>query len=331
MNYKTFEHLSNDIKKNLYKIHNKSYDLVVGIPRSGMVPAYFIAAYLNISVTDVNSLITNQPLKKPSVRRLKNPIDMAHDAKNILLVDDSIISGNSLQETLDSIPKQLKDKITTLVIYSDRPRRDDVSQYLEVLPTPRVFEWNIFHRPLLKRACVDIDGVLCLDPSPEQNDDGKNYVDFLLNAKPYILPSYKIHSLVTSRLEKYRSHTEEWLKKHNILYENLIMLDLPDKDSRLKINAHAAHKAAYYKKSTNLEIFIESNGKQAEQIVDITGKPCYCVDENFMYIPGIINLSTKNPRSLYRQTKHLLVLNMPHWLKSILRPLYFFIVGKKRR
>ena len=89
----------------------------------------------------------------------------------------------------------------------------------------------------------------------KQNDDGKNYVDFLLNAKPHILPSYKIHSLVTSRLEKYRSYTEQWLKKHNILYENLIMLDLPDKDSRLKLNAHAAHKAAYYKKSSNLEIF----------------------------------------------------------------------------
>lgn len=330
MHYKTFENLNKDIKRNLYKIHTESYDLVVGIPRSGMIPAYFISLYLNINVTDVNGLITNQSLKKASVRQLKNPIDMPHNANNILLVDDSIISGNSMQETLDSIPQQLKDKITKLVIYSDRPRRDDVDQYLEVLPTPRVFEWNIFHRPLLEKACVDIDGVLCLDPSPEQNDDGNKYINFLLNARPHILPSYKIHSLVTSRLEKYRSHTEQWLKKHNILYENLIMLDLPDKESRLRLNAHAAHKAAYFKKSKNLEIFIESNGNQAKEIANITGKPCYCVDENFMYTPGVINLGINNPKSLYKQIKHLLVIHMPLWLKSFLKPLYSFLLRKKR-
>jgi uncharacterized HAD superfamily protein len=31
----------------------------------------------------------------------------------------------------------------------------------------------------LKKACFDIDGVLCADPLPEQNDDGEKYINFL--------------------------------------------------------------------------------------------------------------------------------------------------------
>ena len=30
----------------------------------------------------------------------------------------------------------------------------------------------------LEKACFDIDGVLCVDPADEQNDDGENYTDF---------------------------------------------------------------------------------------------------------------------------------------------------------
>ena len=45
-------------------------------------------------------------------------------------------------------------------------------------------------------------------PTKEQNDDGPEYVSFLLNAVPLYLPGSKIGTLVTSRLEKYRVETE---------------------------------------------------------------------------------------------------------------------------
>lgn len=331
MNYKTFNDLSVDIKNNLHKIHVGNYDLVVGIPRSGMMAAYVIGLYLNINVTDINSLITNQSLKKASIRKVRNSLIKPQDAKRILLVDDSIISGKSLSESISQIPDHFKDKITTLVVYSDRSRRDDIDTYLEVLPTPRLFEWNIFHRSILGNACVDIDGVLCLDPSHEENDDGVKYINFLLNAKPHILPSYKIHSIVTSRLEKYRPQTEEWLKKYNIEYENLIMLDLPDKESRLKLNAHATHKASYFKRSKDLELFIESNSKQAQQIMSITGKSCYSVDNNFMYSPGVINSALKNPKYLYNNTKNQIAINMPLWLKSLIKPIFSLLIKQNKK
>ncbi len=41
MNYKSYGDLSEDIAASLFKVHGKDYDLVVGIPRSGIIlPAW---------------------------------------------------------------------------------------------------------------------------------------------------------------------------------------------------------------------------------------------------------------------------------------------------
>ncbi len=319
MNYKNFDLLSEDIKRNLFKIHEGKYDLVVGIPRSGMIPAYMIGLYLNVTVTDLSSLIDNRPVRKGITRKVRKEIQISHDAQRILMVDDSIMSGASMRDSVEKLPKELAGRVTTLAVYSDRPKRDDVDIFLEYLPAPRVFEWNIFHRNLLGRACVDIDGVLCVDPTEEQNDDGAHYRNFLLNATPLILPTFRIHSLVTSRLEKYRPETEEWLRNHGIEYENLIMLDLPSKEERQRLGAHSTHKAGYFKRSKELDIFIESDSQQAQKIMESTGKPVYCVDENRMYVPGIPLQLVKSQRSVLNRFKCWLSQILPENFKKILK------------
>ena len=50
MNYKSYSDLSIDILEGISKVPS-SIQLVVGIPRSGMIPAYMIAAQLNLPVT----------------------------------------------------------------------------------------------------------------------------------------------------------------------------------------------------------------------------------------------------------------------------------------
>ena len=58
-------------------------------------------------------------------------------------------------------------------IYCQPARENDVDLAFELCPTPRVFEWNLMHHDsIIPQACVDIDGVLCEDPTDEQNDDG---------------------------------------------------------------------------------------------------------------------------------------------------------------
>ena len=282
MNYKSFADLSQDIKANLHKVP-RDVSLIVGIPRSGLLAANLFAVYLNLPLTDIDSFL-NQKLLSTGFRG-KNYEKDAFKGK-ILIVDDSIYSGKALnlvKEKIAQIP-ELKDlQILYCCVYVYPNCKDMIDVPLVMLDMPRVFEWNIFHHKVLENACVDIDGVLCVDPTEEENDDGENYLNFLLNARPNIIPKVKINTLVTTRLEKYRVSTEEWLKRHGIQYEELVMPDLPDKATRMKLNNRGGYKAEEYKKRKHCTIFIESARSQAQTIFEQSGKTVYCVDTNEMY------------------------------------------------
>jgi orotate phosphoribosyltransferase len=117
--------------------------------------------------------------------------------------------------------------------------RDRVDFYSKLVDHPRCFEWNIMHHAFLERSCIDLDGILCKDPTNDENDDGQNYRHFLINVEPLLRPSVEIGWIVTCRLEKYRKLTEEWLRKHSIKYKNLVMMNLPDKATRVALGNHA--------------------------------------------------------------------------------------------
>jgi len=327
MNYKSFADLSIDINNNLFKLNNEDYDLIVGIPRSGMIPAYMIGLYLNVHVTSLDSFIKNEKLTSGISRNTKMSLIYAMDAQKVLLVDDSIVTGKAMQLALESIPDNIKKNITTCAIYSDKKNKPYIDIYLEHVKRPRVFEWNIFHSRLMKNACLDIDGVLCIDPTEDENDDGDNYIHFILNAKPLHMPSTKLKALVTSRLEKYRPQTEQWLKAHNIQYDELIMLDLPSKKERQKLGAHAKHKAAYYSQS-GLDLFIESAPAQALAIMTATGKPVFCTGDNQMYMPSLSKIFMKPPKSLLKQWEHAIAVKLPSPLKKAIRPIYRALIFK---
>lgn len=300
MNYKSYANLYMDIKRSLHRLNAVKVDLVVGVPRSGMIPAYMIALALNVNCTDLSSFSVNARVSKGITRAGKKELVNAWDAKNVLLVDDSILSGKSMLLSIGKIPLEYPGRVTTLAIYSSLPRRSDVDMFLEYVSPPRVFEWNIFHHGLLSRACVNIDGVLCMAPSKEQESNDAKYDKFLVEVEPYIIPVYKIHSLVTNRLEKDRLKTEKWLTNHGIEYENLIMLNSNNMDDVFRFNAGVEHKASYYKKS-GLDFFIESDSAQAKGIFDITGKPVFCVNDNIMYSPALLTRAAKDPSSLFSE------------------------------
>jgi uncharacterized HAD superfamily protein len=206
--------------------------------------------------------------------------------QKILVVDDSIYSGKSIEDAknLISAHKNLDEyDIQYCAIFALEKSKDKVDYFFEIVPAPRMFQWNYLNHSNAKISCFDMDGVLCVDPTEKQNDDGKKYIDFILNAKPLYIPSFKINSIVTSRLEKYRPQTEQWLKKHNVQYENLYMLNLPNAKDRRNLNCHTEFKAKIYSKKENCNYFIESDRTQAKTIASLTGKQVICVttDEYF--------------------------------------------------
>jgi uncharacterized HAD superfamily protein len=145
------------------------------------------------------------------------------------------------------------------------------------------------HHKFLAQCCVDIDGVLCLDPTEAENDDGPAYEKFLSEALPLFGPTRKIGWLVTSRLEKYRALTEAWLAKHGIQYDKLIMLDLPSKAERQRLGVHGSFKADFYRKSDAI-LFIESEHQQALKIAELSGKPVLCVETHLVTYPDALSL-----------------------------------------
>lgn len=278
MNYRNIRDLNNIILKRL-SIIPRDFDLIVGVPRSGMLPANLLSLYLNRPYTDIHSFL-NGHIYKAGARGQFFDIKQF---KKILVVDDSIASGAALKECRENL-KDLESQfdIKYCAVYVIPGKEKTVDYYFETVPLPRYFQWNILNHTTLEKACFDIDGVLCADPLPEQNDDGEKYTEFILNAPPLFIPGSKIGTIVTSRLEKYRPQTETWLKANNIKYNDLVMLDLPDMAARQKANNHGTHKATAYASKPYM-LFVESEYGQAVEINRITKKPVLCT-ENFEMI-----------------------------------------------
>lgn len=300
MNYRSLNDLSRLSNECASRIPN-DIDLVVGIPRSGMLVASIIALKQNLPLTDLYSFLRNDDLKKGNTRTYKHAeLVKPQEAKKILLVDDSISSAKSMLAAQEQVHSAYKGTVVTMAAFAERHNRHHVDMYLELVEQPRVFEWNVMHHPFLAQACLDIDGVLCVDPTLEQNDDGQNYREFLSCTRPLFIPSVKVAHLVTSRLEKYRAETEQWLERNGVQYGTLHMLDLPTAEERRRLNIHHKFKAEVYAKQPLTRLFVESEVKQAIEIMKLSGKPVYCIETNEMYVPGqAYNLKANALRKSY--------------------------------
>lgn len=245
-----------------------TFDIVAGIPRSGMIAAGILSSHLNLplgSVDRTNGLIVFQG----GVR------DSPPAGKRILVLEDSAHSAFFLTWIHDFLPGYV---VKTAAIYVEDHIKHRLHYFGKICPQPRLFSWGFMNCDLLKIACVDMDGVLCVNPTNNQNDDGPRYRDFVINTPQIYRPLRKpIHSIVSSRMEKYRSLTEAWLLKHNVAYNNLVLTNYLSASERQKDNRYAELKAEYYK-SVNCGWFVESDSRQAKRIADLTGKPVICSD-----------------------------------------------------
>ena len=292
MNYRSIADLNDTLLRQRWKLP-ADVDLVVGIPRSGLLAANLLSLSLNVPMTDIDGLVAGRLLTSGRSRRRKCfDTTTVRTARSILIIDDSVFMGQAMRDMRRKIENlDLPGKITTCAVYGNDERHPDCDVVLEAIPQPRMFQWNVMHHGLLKHCCVDIDGVLCCDPTEDQNDDGEAYLRFLAAASPVNLPTQKIGWLVTSRLEKYRPQTEAWLEAHGVDYEHLVMLDLASKEERLRSGAHGTYKADVYKK-LDAVLFIESDVRQAEQIAKLSGKPVLCVETQHVIQPPGLSLAT---------------------------------------
>jgi uncharacterized HAD superfamily protein/hypoxanthine phosphoribosyltransferase len=319
MNYRSVADLNDAILNNLHKLPSE-VDVVVGIPRSGLIAANLLCLALNVPMADVEGFLAGRLLTTGIKRRTRAPQSDPAGTRTVVVIDDSVHSGDSMRRVRARFAGFPGDtRFVFCAVFGVNNSHDSVDVVLEQVPMPRMFQWNVMHHALLEKCCVDIDGVLCLDPRPEENDDGPAYRQFLRTARPLLCPSARIGMLVTSRLEKYREDTAAWMARQNIEYNALHMLDLPSQEERLRRGAHGAFKAGIYKNSDAI-LFIESEHEQAREIARLSGKPVLCIATQHVIHPSLASLEAVRNLPMRLRVKSRMY--GQHWLRAMVRAVF---------
>lgn len=247
------------------KIPNQ-YDAIVGVPRAGLLIANVLASTFGRPLSTPDAFVKGEVwfsglATKPS------------SFKKILVVEDSIASGGSLHRACDKIHDSNPDaQIDTVSLFVEWSNSGQVNYYHTLKDAPNLYEWNIMcdthcYGPVVS----DLDGVFCRNCTDAENDDGARYLNFIKTAEPKLIPTYSIDAIVTTRLEKYRSETADWLKRNNVKYKELYMRR-DNKESAVEL------KSSVYEKSHAFWMW-ESDISQAIEIHKRTEKPVLCIDE----------------------------------------------------
>lgn len=253
------------------------FDVIVHLPRSGTIPASIIATYIKAPFASVDEFCNGFVNTRRAEYKTLN---------KILVVDDSIRTGQQMKEAVERIRAARPDaEIFTLSIYGTIIP-DRIFEATLVLSEHKdcdyIYPWFMWKTKKIKKCAVDIDGVLCRDCRPEEDDDGEKYLEFLANADLKFKPDAPIGAIVTGRLEKYRPQTVAWLKKHGIEYKELIMGPWNTKAER-KLDNVGKWKGKVFKRANKLSLFIESSVREAEEICLRSKKVVWCVDNQRVY------------------------------------------------
>ena len=303
MEYRSYADLVKAVRGGLFQLPT-DIDLIVGVPRSGLLVAGLISLYLNKPLTDLDGLVENRLISSGKTKNITKSC-IPHRCKKALIVEDTVCSGSSINAAKERLEQSgFTGRYLTYAVYVAPGMERVVDHYVEVVANPRFFEWNIYHhKEHLPNACCNIDGFVCRNPTAEENDDGERYLRFLKSADPLILPTAKVGVFVTARLEKYRAETEAWLNSHGVVYNELVMLNCTAEERRER-NLHALFKASIYKRRHDMVLFIESDARQAEEIMRLSGKPVLCVENGVLYTTEQIIVKTKRARKNRSRWNH---------------------------
>ena len=265
MHFRSIADLSQLIRQS-EALSSLEFDAVIGVPRSGMIPAAMIALLRNKPFADIDSFLMGRLFKHGDTRAIAGPMHL-QSLRAVLVVDDSVEKGTSLQKARERLAN-VAIPVILGVAFKDPSYRGSLDLFLEEVPQPRIFEWNMWHSWFTSRAAFDLDGIFCRDPSHYENDDGPAYERFIHTVQPLIRPTVKVGHIVTARLEKFRPQTEAWLRAAGIEYGQLHMLNATA-DERRRGRLHAKFKAKVYE-ATGAPLFIESELWQAEEMATFT-------------------------------------------------------------
>jgi len=216
---------------------------VIGIPRSGMIPASIIATMLHVPL---------YTLRKNTIQPVGAGVRMRDHRERkgeTVLVDDTVHNGKTLKQLrleCDEIQGML-----TAVCYARQEAAHVADLVGQFLPTPHFLEWNFPNCFYAKHLSWDMDGIICHNP-PRDNE-------------PYLLPRItEVGSIVTARPESERERTLSWLDTWGASTRSLVMWQGSERD-RWNAKAIGSWKADETAKAGS-EFYVESEPEVADQI-----------------------------------------------------------------
>lgn len=274
--YKSYADLAHDVREWSKKLPKLSG--VIGIPRSGNIVATMLSEYLHIPYYTIEGFKHNLSFRPKASRRL-NKFNYP-----VLAVDDTSWSGRAIADAKEYLEDF--DEVMFGAVYVSQKAADRVvDEYYQIFTSVmHTFEWNFFRDYMSQHYMCDMDGVICEDWCGK--DDSvfvDEYMKHLQNARKIVFPQCHIYSIVTSRLNKWRQQTVDWLAKNGIAYSNLVMSPYSSEKERLDKNGFGHWKAEIYKADTEAVVFVESDDSQAKLIYQLTGKPTFSTERMQAY------------------------------------------------
>lgn len=244
----------------------RKYDLIVGIPRAGLLFGNFMAMELSI------------PLSTPETVEnfWQSKVMDDKPIKSILIVEDMTKNGTQvlpLKRTLQTIyPKAI---IHIGAVFQPEGGLD-LDTFGAKIDCRSITEWDFLDEQVYQNVAVDMDGVLCQDVPPGITERG--FEIWAKDAVPYLIPRFRIQAIITSRLEKTRALTDDWLRRNGVKYYNLLCDPSPTLEDRDLIG-WKVHCINWRKP----EVFVESDDRVAQEVHWRTGVPVICVSTMKIY------------------------------------------------
>jgi hypoxanthine phosphoribosyltransferase len=247
-------------------------DLIVGVARSGLFPAGVVAYHLH------------RPLW--SVSTSAGLVDVGHgvrlegmrpEVKRIALIDDTAARGVAMGEAAAIVAKRWPAaELVRAVVYAHPHGAPAVDLAVRIYPGLHYLAWNWCNAGHGVGCAYDFDGILCLDPPAGLDESGPAYDAALAAAVPLFLPRRAaIPLIVTARPERSRALTLDWLDRHGVKVDELMMRGWEWGPGEWCDTRVGEWKAEVFGRS-GLTMFAESTPAQAEIIALASGKPVLC-------------------------------------------------------
>jgi orotate phosphoribosyltransferase len=236
------------------------FDVVAGVPRSGMLVASLIGLKLGKPISTPDLL--RRGLAWPPESQQEHLEKIAFE--KVLLVDDTVNSGY----TIDWMKRKLaRFQVITGAVYASPTAVRRVDICYQTVTRNRILEWGLYGKTSYGRIAADLDGVICTGTDSD-------IIKGIINAKPLFIPPYAFAAIISNRDESTRTITEGWLERHGVKYEKLYLLQTENDRPLHKIRALKEVKPLFY---------IESDDQLAKIIHDSLGIPVLCFDTKEMY------------------------------------------------